>query len=112
MEPTQRLDKWLWCARFFRTRALAAALCEAGRVRISGHVVRKAHYALKPGDVLTFPQGGLVRVVRVLGFAARRGPAPAAVALYDDLAPPARAASVPADGAADDRTDGGPTDLG
>ena len=88
---TQRLDKWLWCARFFRTRAMAAAICEAGRVRVSGQVVRKAHYALKPGDVLTFPQGGQVRVVRVAGFAERRGPAAAAVALYEDLAPPSRA---------------------
>jgi ribosome-associated heat shock protein Hsp15 len=98
MEPTQRLDKWLWCARFFRTRAMAAALCEAGRVRVSGQVVHKAHYTLKPGDVLTFPQGGLVRVVRVAGFAERRGPASAAVALYEDLAPPERSPSAsPAD---------------
>ena len=85
---TQRLDKWLWCARFFRTRAMAAAICEAGRVRVSGQVVRKAHYALKPGDVLTFPQGHHVRVVRVAAFAERRGTASAAAVLYEDLAPP------------------------
>jgi len=88
---TQRLDKWLWCARFFRTRAMAASICEAGRVRVSGQVVRKAHYALKPGDVLTFPQGNQVRVVRVAGFAERRGPAAAAAGLYEDLAPQPRA---------------------
>ena len=92
---TQRLDKWLWCARFFRTRAMAAAICEAGRVRISGQVVRKAHYALKPGDVLTFPQGHHVRVVRVTAFAERRGPASAAVALYEDVAPQERAPDPP-----------------
>ena len=89
--PTRRLDKWLWCARFFRTRAVAGAFCENGRVRVAGQVVRKAHYALKPGDVLTFPQGGAVRVVRVAGFAERRGPAAAAAALYEDLAPVPRA---------------------
>jgi ribosome-associated heat shock protein Hsp15 len=85
---TQRLDKWLWCARFFRTRAMAAAICAQGRVRVSGQVVHKAHYTLRPGDVLTFPQGNQVRVVRVAGFAERRGPASAAAALYEDLAPP------------------------
>jgi len=107
-EPTQRLDKWLWCARFFRTRAMAAAVCEAGRVRIAGQAVRKAHHALRPGDVLTFPQGGRVRVVRVAGFAERRGPPAAAAALYDDLAPPEAAGRT-----ADARPgDAGPSDPG
>jgi ribosome-associated heat shock protein Hsp15 len=69
---------------------MAAALCAAGRVRIAGQVVHKAHYSLRHGDVLTFPQGGQVRVVRVAGFAERRGPAAAAAVLYEDLAPPQR----------------------
>jgi ribosome-associated heat shock protein Hsp15 len=82
-------------------------------VRVSGQVVRKAHYALKRGDVLTFPQGRLVRVVRVAGFAERRGPAAAAVALYEDLAPPTQGQDVPADDARPGSgTDGGPSDLG
>ena len=84
--PSQRLDKWLWCARFFRTRSVAAEICERGRVRIAGQVVHKAHYAVREGDVLTFPQGGHIRVVRVAGFAERRGAARQAQALYVDLA--------------------------
>ncbi len=84
--PSQRLDKWLWCARFFRTRDLAAEICERGRVRVAGQVVRKAHYAVKAGDVLTFPQGGQIRVVQVAGFAERRGAARQAQTLYVDLA--------------------------
>ena len=84
---TQRLDKWLWCARFFKSRGLANALLDAGRLRLSGTVVTKAHQKVRVGDVLTFPQGPHVRVVRVLALALRRGPAPEAQALYEDLAP-------------------------
>ncbi len=83
----QRLDKWLWCARFFKSRSLANALLAAGRLRLSGAVVTKAHQRVKVGDVLTFPQGLNVRVVRVLSLAVRRGPAPEAQGLYEDLAP-------------------------
>lgn len=83
----QRLDKWLWCARFFKSRSLANALLAAGRLRLSGAVVTKAHQKVRVGDVLTFPQGPHVRVVRVLSLAVRRGPAPEAQGLYEDLAP-------------------------
>ncbi|HUN47281.1 MAG TPA: RNA-binding S4 domain-containing protein [Stellaceae bacterium] len=89
---TLRLDKWLWFARFFKSRARAAALCEAGLLRRNHVVVRKAHQPVRPGDVLTFPQGAQIRVVRVLALAGRRGPAGAARLLYDDLAPPPAAA--------------------
>ena len=82
-----RLDKWLWYARFFRTRSLATRLCAAGRVRINREVVSKTHAAVKPGDVLTFPQARRIRVVKVLALAARRGPAVEARTLYEDLAP-------------------------
>lgn len=85
-DTVQRIDKWLWCARFAKTRETAAALCEAGRVRISGRTIAKAHAALRVGDVLTFPQGNRIRVVKVLGFVARRVGAPEARALYEDLA--------------------------
>ena len=85
---SQRLDKWLWYARFFKTRSLATRVCTKGRIRINGKVVRKAHHGVRPGDVLTFPQGHDIRVVRVLDPGARRGPAPEAQALYDDLEPP------------------------
>lgn len=84
-----RIDKWLWHARFFKTRSLAAKVCAAGVIRVSGTPVAKAHYAVKPGDVLTFPQGRHIRVVRVTALGSRRGPADEASTLYEDLAPPA-----------------------
>ncbi len=92
---TQRLDKWLWFARFFKTRSLAAKLCEAERVRVNRIRVTKAHQPIRVGDVLTFPQARQIRVVRVLALGTRRGPAAEAQRLYEDLAPPdeARAAS-------------------
>jgi ribosome-associated heat shock protein Hsp15 len=85
--PVQRIDKWLFCARFFKTRALAAALVSGGKLRLNGARVAKPAHAVGPGDVLTFPQAGRIRVVRVLAPATRRGPAPEARGLYDDLAP-------------------------
>jgi ribosome-associated heat shock protein Hsp15 len=80
-----RLDKWLWQARFFKTRALAAQLVGKGRLRINQTIVTKAHHRVRRGDVLTFPQGRLVRVVRVVDLGARRGPASEAHTLYEDL---------------------------
>ena len=82
-----RLDKWLYFARFMKTRALAAELATKGRVRVNTQVVTKPHYRVRPGDVLTFPQGREIRVVRVLALGERRGPAGEARTLYDDLAP-------------------------
>jgi ribosome-associated heat shock protein Hsp15 len=84
---SQRLDKWLWCARFFKSRALANALLAANRLRLDGTVVSKAHQKVRVGAVLTFPQGPHLRVVKVLSLAERRGPAPEARTLYEDLAP-------------------------
>ncbi len=85
---TQRLDVWLWRARFFKSRSLATKLCAAGRVRVNGDVVSKAHHAVGAGDVLTFPKDPHIRVIRILGLGHRRGPAPEAQALYEDLDPP------------------------
>ena len=82
---SSRLDKWLWQARFFKTRALASKICAAGRVRIDGERVTKAHAATRPGNVLTFPQARDIRVVRVVALGTRRGPAVEAQTLYDDL---------------------------
>ncbi len=93
-----RLDKWLWYARFFKTRSLASQICTAGKVRVDGAVVGKAHFVIRPGHVLTFVQGGHVRVVKVLAVADRRGPAPEAQALYEDLAPPAADTAMPRGG--------------
>ena len=84
-EEGLRLDKWLWQARFFKTRPLAASLAEKGRIRINQMRVSKPHYRLRPGDVLTFPQGKTVRVVRVVALGTRRGPASEAQGLYEDL---------------------------
>ncbi len=83
-----RLDKWLWYARFFKSRTLATRLCAAGRLRVNGAIVKKAHYVVKPGDVLTFPKGPHIRVIRVAALGTRRGPAPEAQTLYEDLEPP------------------------
>lgn len=85
---TQRLDKWLWCARFFKSRSAASRFCSDGKLRIGGQVTHKAHHAVRPGDVLTFPLGPHIRVVRVLSLAARRGPAAEARGLYEDLSSP------------------------
>ena len=83
-----RLDKWLWFARFLKSRTLAAALCADGRVRVSGRVVSKPSQTIKAGDVLTFPLGPHIRVIEVKALGTRRGPAAEARALYDDLSPP------------------------
>jgi len=84
----RRLDKWLWYARFFKSRSLSSKFCASGKLRINEVVVRKAHHAVHAGDVLTFPKGPCIRVVRVVELGARRGPAAEARTLYDDLDPP------------------------
>lgn len=80
-----RLDKWLWQARFFKTRSLAAKVAERRKIRINRTLVTKPHYRVRPGDVLTFPQGREIRVIRVLALGVRRGPAPEAQSLYEDI---------------------------
>jgi len=95
-----RLDKWLWFARFVKTRSLASKLIVDGRMRVNGVPTQKAHYTVKLGDVLTFPLGPHIRVIKVVALGSRRGPAPEAQALYEDLDPPRpaapqQAASVP-----------------
>ncbi len=82
---TQRVDKWLWRARFFKTRGLAADLAGSGRLRINSEHVAKPAQTVRPGDVLTFPQGDRIRVIRIEALGTRRGPAPEARALYTDL---------------------------
>lgn len=81
----QRLDKWLWHARVVKARTSAAALVEAGHVRINGVREQAPGHAIKAGDVLTIGLDRSVRVLRVVGFAERRGNAAAARVLYDDL---------------------------
>lgn len=90
-----RADKWLWYARFFKTRTLASRVCAAGQLRVGGSVVSKAHSKLKVGDILTFPQGRHIRVIKIVALATRRGPAIEARELYEDLKPPAPANRLP-----------------
>jgi ribosome-associated heat shock protein Hsp15 len=88
MTATQRIDKWLWYARFFKSRSLAAKICEARKVRLNGTVVTKPSHPVKEDDVLTFAQRRGIRVVRIADLGSRRGPAAEAATLYEDLAPP------------------------
>jgi ribosome-associated heat shock protein Hsp15 len=81
----QRLDKWLWCARFMRHRSDCAALVAKGSIRVNRQPTDKAHARLRIGDVLTVPVHGSVRVVRVVALAERRGPATAARMLYQEI---------------------------
>lgn len=85
---TQRIDKWLWFARFFKTRSLAAGMVEAGEVRLNGAVVAKTSQAVRAGDELVFATGKRRRRVTVLAVGERRGPAPEAQALYREEEPP------------------------
>lgn len=84
-EPTLRIDKWMWYARFFKSRNQATQIAAKRRIRVDGRVVRRAHHPVKVGDILTFPQARRIRVVRVLALGTRRGPAPEAQTLYEDL---------------------------
>jgi ribosome-associated heat shock protein Hsp15 len=82
----QRLDKWLWCARFMRARSDCAGLVAGGGLRINRQPTDKAHARLRVGDVITLPWHGEVRVLEVLALAARRGPASEARLLYREIA--------------------------
>ena len=95
VQPRLRLDKWLWAARFFKSRDLAAEAISCGHLRLNGQHCVKPGHSVSPGDVLTFAQGGRIRVVRVLALNDRRGPAPEAQSLYLDLAPDPGAALSP-----------------
>jgi ribosome-associated heat shock protein Hsp15 len=92
-DDRQRIDKWLWHARVVRTRSAAAALAASGRVRLNGARVVAPAKAVRAGDVLTIALDARVRVLKVTGFALRRGGADGAMALYQDLAPVAATAS-------------------
>jgi ribosome-associated heat shock protein Hsp15 len=83
----QRIDKWLWHARLVRTRSAAAALAAAGHVRINGQRVDAPSRAVRSGDVVTVALDRAVRVLKVLGFAERRGSADDARGLCEDLEP-------------------------
>ena len=86
-EKALRLDKWLWYARFFKTRANASKAISGGRFRLDGEVMSKPHRAAQPGQVLTFMQGERVRVIRIVALGTRRGPTTEAAELYEDMSP-------------------------
>lgn len=86
-EPPLRLraDKWLWAARFYKTRTLAVEEITKGRVRVDGEPIKPAR-ELKAGDRVEMRQGVMLRTVVVRALSAVRGPAPAAQALYEETA--------------------------
>jgi ribosome-associated heat shock protein Hsp15 len=84
----QRLDKWLWHARVVKARSSAAMLVEAGHVRVNGVRETAPGHAVKLGDVLTIALDRTVRLLKIVGFAERRGDASAARVLYADLQEP------------------------
>ena len=83
----QRIDRWLWHARVVRTRTLAAGLAESGHVRVNGQRIKAPARTVRDGDILTIALGA-VRILRVTGFAERRGSASEANRLYVDLSEP------------------------
>ncbi len=83
----QRVDKWLWAARLFKTRALAAKACSAGHVHVNGQAAKPAK-PVRPGDRIEAVTPGGPRIVEVRALAEKRGPAAAARTLYDDHTPP------------------------
>ena len=86
-QDSLRVDKYLWFARFFKTRSLATKRANGGRIRINGNKIKKSSDTVRIGDILTFTQGNEIRVIRVLNLGTRRGPAQEAQSLYEDITP-------------------------
>lgn len=93
----QRIDRWLWCARFFKTRALAAKFVGEGHIRLSRAAapddrntirVEKPSALVRAGDTLVFTLHDRLRIIAVTACATRRGPAAEAATLYEDQSPP------------------------
>jgi ribosome-associated heat shock protein Hsp15 len=80
-----RIDKWLWAARFYKTRSLATDEINKGRVQVNGQAAKPSR-EVKPGDTVALRSGPVLRTVQVLGLSAARGPAPVAQALYAETA--------------------------
>ncbi len=80
---TLRIDKWLWAARFYKTRSLAVEEIGKGRVLVNAQTVKPAR-EVRPGDLVSVRQGAIVRVVMVRGLSGQRGPAPVAQQLYEE----------------------------
>ncbi len=102
----QRIDKWLWHARVVRTRTSAASLVDKGHVRLNGARIDAASRPVKVGDVVTVALDRTVRVMKVTGFAERRGNADAARVLYEDLTPRPEPSGAATEGAPGEREPG------
>jgi ribosome-associated heat shock protein Hsp15 len=85
--PGLRVDKWLWAARVFKTRSLAAKACEAGHVKLAGENVKPAKN-VRVGETLEIVLPGGLKILEVKGLSETRGPAPVARTLYEDHSPP------------------------
>ena len=83
-ELNQRIDKWLWCARFFKSRVLAQKVLKSGKFRLNGKIISKSHAKLYIGDHISFPQGNKLREIQILSFAITRRPYIEAQRLYED----------------------------
>jgi len=82
-----RLDRWLWAARFYKSRALAAEACDSGKVEVNGHTA-KPHKSVRVHDLVSFTHPSGPKELKVLALAERRGPASEARLLYEDHSPP------------------------
>lgn len=91
----QRIDKWLFFARVVKSRSLAAKLAVGGKVRVNRDKIDQASHQVKIGDVLTITLERRILVYKVLASGERRGPAPQAQLLYEDLSPPSIAVAAP-----------------
>ncbi len=83
-----RVDKWLWYARVVKSRTLAASKVKSGKVRVNAERISSPSRAVGPGDVLTVTLDRQIKVLKIVECGTRRGPAPEAQKLYEDLSPP------------------------
>lgn len=87
MAETLRIDKWLWYARFYKSRSLTAKQVSEGRVSVNGVKISKPAHGLTVGDELTFVKADRLRIIKILGLGTRRGSAPEAQLLFEDNSP-------------------------
>ncbi len=87
MSDTVRVDKWLWAARFFKSRTQATAACDGGHVKVEGTAAKPSR-AVRVGETVEVVFGPRTKILRVVALAEKRGPASVAQTLYEDLTPP------------------------
>ena len=88
---SQRIDVWLWHARFYKTRSLATKMIRGGKVRLNGSLCKKASSLIVCNDILTFIRSDEILIAKVVSIGTRRGPAPEAQMLYENLTLPKEA---------------------